>query len=179
MSTDMKRRLITRATVAQKRTSTPHMHRPACKRTPHDGSTASVGGALDDAANGARAAPGGRAAAPKLSAARVVGVVELEVPAEGARARRGRTAVAAVVRRPRGRRRADEARGSRDAVGEATGGRACAGLDEGDVGRLRTARGQRGTRGSVRHVRGVLQMCRAEGRSERGVRARDTPHQTV
>ena len=48
---------------------------------PHDGPRRSTGGALDDDADGARAAPGGRAAVAKLPAARAVRVVKVPHPA--------------------------------------------------------------------------------------------------
>ena len=57
----------------------------------HTSHAASAGGALDDAADGARAAPVARAPAARLCAARAVQVVELEVPVGGARGERGTT----------------------------------------------------------------------------------------
>ena len=81
---------------------------------------ASAGGALDDAADGANAAPGDRAPVAELLSARAVRVVELEVPAERRGARAGRPAAAAMCwqravglstrRHSSGRRRSRRAR---------------------------------------------------------------------
>ena len=64
----------------------------------HTSHAASASGALDDAADGARAAPVARAPAAELPIARAVQVLELEVPARGRGAREGRAAAAAARR---------------------------------------------------------------------------------
>ena len=69
-------------TAAAKKTCTTAFQTPTNMHIHHHTShAASAGGALDDAADGASAAPVARAPAAELPVARAVQVVELQVPA--------------------------------------------------------------------------------------------------
>ena len=86
-------------TAAAKKTCTTAFQTPTNMHIHHHTShAASASGALDDAADGARAAPVARAPAAELPIARAVQLLELEVPARGRGAREGRAAAAAARR---------------------------------------------------------------------------------
>ena len=81
---------------AAKKTCTTAFQTPTNMHIHHHTShAASASGALDDAADGARAAPVARAPAAELCTAHAVQVVALEVPAKGRGASEGRAAAAA------------------------------------------------------------------------------------
>ena len=83
-------------TAAAKKTCTTAFQTPTNMHIHHHTShAASASGALDDAADGARAVPVARAPAAKLCTAHAVQVVALEVPAKGRGASEGRAAAAA------------------------------------------------------------------------------------
>ena len=93
-SVAVKDTFVPRVTVAQKCLHVPYTCRSTHVQTPHYTHAASVGDALDAAADGASAAAAGRAPAAKPPTARAVQVVEVPQPARGPGERTDRSAAA-------------------------------------------------------------------------------------